>query len=63
MYIKTTIVSTGYCGTVEMLSTRDADNKHDKHAMATTGYRCIAEHFPLRTISTIYGGLKGRALR
>ena len=37
MYI-TTIISTGYCGTVEMLSARDADNKHDKHAVATMGH-------------------------
>ena len=38
------IVSTGYCGTVEMLSTRDADNKHDKHAVTAMGYTCISEH-------------------
>ena len=41
-------MSTGYCGTVEMLSTRDVDTKHDEHAVATMGYRCIAGHLPLQ---------------
>ena len=38
---------TGYCVTVEM-STRDVDNKRDKHAVATMGYRCIVGHLPLQ---------------
>ena len=50
-------MSTGYCGTVEMLSTRDADNKHYKHVMATMGYRCIAEHFHFKQYQQLVSAL------